>query len=130
MSTPTNDNPFDVFGDGDSFLADATSGAFQVEQGAADEMITELESLRTSLRMLLTDTQLLSQPPYMGESPAALWVSKIMHDTANDQEGMRTQIAAAAEEIPKFIEGLAIAKRQYDETEAAATDTINTTGNN
>lgn len=103
----------------DTFAEAAYSGGFTLTSDHAENLANELQAGLDTISKVLFDTRILEQPPPMTASPAGLFVSKVMHDTANDDQGMRTQLLKAKEELPKYIDALRVAAKRYRETETA-----------
>lgn len=131
MQDQSVSNIFDPFGAGMSgaqFIEAAGSGGFELTSDHAEHLADSLQAAVDDLTKILDNTRMLDQPPPMSASPAGLFISKVMHDTATDQEGMRTQLARAKEELPKYVEGLRLAAKRYRDTEqsnAADIQTLN-----
>lgn len=116
--------PWNTPGAGDSFLDAARNGGFTVTSEHADNMANALQAALDDIAKVLGGTTVLTQLPPMTASPAGLFVSKVMYDTANDPQGMRTQLVTAQQELPKYIEALHLASKRYAETEGSATAEI------
>ncbi|MFD8494230.1 hypothetical protein [Amycolatopsis sp. NPDC059657] len=108
-----------------NFIEAAATGGFTLTSDHAESLANELQAGLDTVNKVLENTAMLEQPPPMTASPAGLFVSKVMYDTANDGQGMRTQLMKAKEELPKYIEALRVAAKRYRETEHATTAEIN-----
>jgi hypothetical protein len=106
-------------GAGDSFLDSARNGGFTLTSEHADNLAKVLQDLLNDVGTILRQSRILTQPPPMTASPAGLFVSKVMHDTANDEQGMLTQLVKAQHELPKYIEALQLASKRYADTEGS-----------
>ncbi|WP_236005131.1 hypothetical protein [Amycolatopsis pittospori] len=93
----------------------ALKGGFAVDDSTGREMIRSLQGVIDSLEERWSElTKLQKQPPMSGTATAR-WVSGHMYGTANDAQGLLTQLQAARAEFPTYVEAIELAKRNYRE---------------
>jgi hypothetical protein len=95
----------------------ARSGGFAVDEDTGNRMIEALQAAMDALERRWPDLEKFQHAPPMSDSPAARWVAKHMVDTATDADGLLTQLRAARNEFPAYVEAIQLAKRAYREQE-------------
>ncbi|WP_020660143.1 hypothetical protein [Amycolatopsis benzoatilytica] len=106
----------------------ASQGSFAVDDTTGDKMIAALEGVVDALQARWSALQKVGRTPQMSDSPAAQWVSKQMTDTAADQQGLLTQLQAAKDAFPTYVEAIRLAKQNYKDREHTSRETFKTIG--
>ncbi|MBB4683240.1 hypothetical protein [Amycolatopsis jiangsuensis] len=102
----------------------AKTGSFAVDDSTGDKMIAALEGVVDSLQARWDALQKLGTLPAMSQSAAGRWVGGHMLATASDSHGLLTQLQAARDEFPTYVEAIKLAKKNYHEREQDAQDTF------
>jgi hypothetical protein len=102
----------------------ASTGGFAIDDSTGNRMIEALESALQALEDRWSELEKLGQDPPMSDTPAARWVAQHMVATAADADGLLTQLRAAREEFPTYVEAIQLAKRAYRETETGIGQTF------
>lgn len=102
----------------------AKSGSFAVDEGTGDKMISALQGVIDSLQARWDALQRVGELPMMSQSAAGRWVAGHMVATASDSQGLLTQLRAARDEFPSYIEAIELAKKTYREREHTATESF------
>ncbi|MEQ0564135.1 hypothetical protein ABJI51_34060 [Amycolatopsis sp. NEAU-NG30] len=95
----------------------AQSGGFAVDDTTGNQMIEALEGVLESLEARWAALQRLHDAPAMGRTATGQWVSAHMVNTAADEHGLVTQLQAARQEFPTYIEAIKLAKQNYQSRE-------------
>ena len=61
----------------------------------------------------------------MGRTATGQWVSAHMVSTAGDEQGLLTQLQAARQEFPTYVEAIKLAKKNYKTREETTRETLN-----
>ena len=88
----------------------AAEAAFS-RSGSWREAEDEREALRWAALQRLHDA------PAMSRTATGQWVSAHMVSTAADEHGLVTQLQAARQEFPTYIEAIKLAKKNYQSRE-------------
>lgn len=96
----------------------ADSGGFTVDENTGDQMINALEEMLDALERRWAEIEKLGTAPPLSTSSTGKWVAQHTLHTASDERGMLTQLRAAREELPQYIEAIRAAKRAYAGTES------------
>jgi hypothetical protein len=91
----------------------ATRGGFAVDDATGDRMIQALEGVIDSLTARWHALEKLQESPPLSSTATARWVSGHMVNTATDANGLLTQLQAARDEFPAYVEAIKLAKRNY-----------------
>ncbi|WP_033293513.1 hypothetical protein [Amycolatopsis jejuensis] len=102
----------------------AEQGSFAVDDSTGDKMIESLEGVVDALQARWDALQKLGNHPEMSQTPAARWVAGHMVATASDNQGLLTQLQAARDEFPTYVEAIKLAKKNYRERESGTRDTF------
>ncbi|MEV6896703.1 hypothetical protein [Amycolatopsis sp. NPDC051372] len=103
----------------------AQTGSFAVDDTTGNQMIEALEGVIDTLQARWDALQKLGAAPAMSSTATGRWVSNHMLNTASDAQGLLTQLQAARDEFPTYVEAIKLAKQNYSNTEAGTRDTIN-----
>ncbi|WP_158890968.1 hypothetical protein [Amycolatopsis anabasis] len=95
----------------------AVAGGFRVDESTGDRMIQALEGMVDSLNARWAALQKVQQSPPMSTTATANWVSGHMVATAADERGLLTQLQQARAELPRYVEAIRQAKRNYRQHE-------------
>ncbi len=95
----------------------AERGSFAVDDSTGDKMIAALQGVLDALEAHVHLIEKIAGVPAMSKSPAGMFVSKHMAETARDQQGLVTQLQAAHREFPTYVEAIKLAKKNYKERE-------------
>ncbi|WP_410664404.1 hypothetical protein [Amycolatopsis sp. lyj-84] len=93
----------------------AVQGGFAVDETTGQEMIRSLQGVIDSLEERWSALTKLQKSPPMSDTATARWVSQHMQGTANDAQGLLTQLQAARAEFPTYVEAIELAKKNYRE---------------
>lgn len=96
----------------------AASGGFAIDDSTGNRMIEALEAAIDALETRWSELVKLQENPPMSDTPAARWVANHMVNTAADADGLLTQLQAAREEFPTYVEAIEMAKRTYRDAES------------
>jgi hypothetical protein len=91
----------------------AESGGFAVDDTTGNRLIEALEGVLESLESRWATLQRLHDSPAMSRTPTGQWVSAQMVGAAADDHGLLTQLQAARQEFPTYIEAIKVAKQNY-----------------
>ncbi|GAA3565338.1 hypothetical protein GCM10022222_56350 [Amycolatopsis ultiminotia] len=100
----------------------ATDGSFAVDDSTGDKMIAALEGVVDTLQSRWNALQKLGTLPAMSQSATGRWVAGHMVATASDSQGLLTQLQAARDEFPTYVEAIKLAKKNYRERDQSARD--------
>lgn len=103
----------------------AQTGSFAVDDTTGNQMIQALEGVIDTLQARWDALQKLGTAPALSSTATGQWVSNHMLNTASDAQGLLTQLQAARDEFPTYVEAIKLAKQNYSNTEAGTRDTIN-----
>jgi hypothetical protein len=95
----------------------AQSGGFAVDDTTGNRLIEALEGVLESLEARWSALQRLHDKPALSRTAVGLWVSDHMVSTAADEHGLVTQLQAARQEFPTYIEAIKLAKQNYKSRE-------------
>lgn len=95
----------------------AESGSFAVDDTTGNQLIQALEGVLESLEARWATLQRLHDAPAMGRTATGQWVSAHMVSTAADDQGLLTQLQAARQEFPTYIEAIKLGKQNYKSRE-------------
>ena len=95
----------------------AQSGGFAVDDTTGNQLIEALEGVLESLEARWAALQRLHDAPAMSRTATGQWVSAHMVSTAADEHGLVTQLQAARQEFPTYIEAIKLAKKNYQSRE-------------
>ena len=95
----------------------AQSGGFAIDDTTGNQLIKALEGVLESLEARWATLQRLHDAPAMGRTATGQWVSAHMVGTAADEHGLVTQLQAARQEFPTYIEAIRLAKKNYQSRE-------------
>jgi hypothetical protein len=98
----------------------AEQGTFAVDDTTGNRMIQSLEGVIDSLTARWASLAKVGQAPPMSTTATAQWVSGHMLNTANDENGLLTQLKQARDEFPTYIEAIKMAKQNYRDTESTS----------
>jgi hypothetical protein len=107
----------------------AQSGGFAIDDTTGNQLIEALEGVLESLEQRWANLQRLHDAPAMSRTATGQWVSAHMVSTAADEHGLVTQLQAARQEFPTYIEAIKLAKKNYksrDETTRATLTSLPT----
>ncbi|WP_116203889.1 hypothetical protein [Amycolatopsis circi] len=102
----------------------AERGSFAVDDSTGDKMIAALQGVLDALEAHVQLIEKIAGVPPMSTSPAGVFVSKHMAETARDQQGLVTQLQAANKEFPTYVEAIKLAKKNYKEREHSSRETF------
>ncbi len=91
----------------------AQSGGFAIDDTTGNRLIESLEGVLESLEARWAGLQRLQDAPAMSRTATGQWVSAHMVSTAADDHGLLTQLQAARQEFPTYIEAIKLAKKNY-----------------
>ncbi|MGW4485225.1 hypothetical protein ACWEOE_15475 [Amycolatopsis sp. NPDC004368] len=103
----------------------AETGGFAVDETTGNQLIEALEGVIDTLQTRWDALQKLGVAPEMSATATGRWVSNHMVNTATDAQGLLTQLQAARDEFPTYVEAIKLAKQNYDNTEQGSRDTLN-----
>jgi hypothetical protein len=95
----------------------AQSGGFAIDDTTGNQLIEALEGVLESLESRWSALQRLHDAPAMSRTATGQWVSAHMVSTAADEHGLVTQLQAARQEFPTYIEAIKLAKKNYQSRE-------------
>ncbi|OXM69959.1 hypothetical protein [Amycolatopsis vastitatis] len=95
----------------------AQSGGFAIDDTTGNQLIKALEGVLESLEARWATLQRLHDAPAMSRTATGQWVSAHMVSTAADEHGLLTQLQAARQEFPTYIEAIKLAKKNYQSRE-------------
>ncbi|NKQ51277.1 hypothetical protein HFP15_00085 [Amycolatopsis sp. K13G38] len=104
----------------------ASGGGFAVDENTGDRMIQALQGIIDSLETRWSALEQFRKSPMMGTSPSARWVSDLMVRTADDDRGLLTQLQAARDELPTYIDAIKQAKANYRRQDENTGSTLST----
>ncbi|WP_409464221.1 hypothetical protein [Amycolatopsis sp. GA6-003] len=102
----------------------AERGSFAVDDSTGDKMIAALEGVVDALQARWNALEKVGVAPAMSKSPAGQFVSRHMAETARDAKGLLTQLQAARDEFPTYVEAIKLAKKNYKEREHSSAETF------
>jgi hypothetical protein len=102
----------------------AKSGGFAVDDTTGNQLIEALEGVLESLEARWANLQRLHDAPAMSRTATGQWVSAHMVSTAADDHGLVTQLQAARQEFPTYIEAIKLAKQNYKTREETTRSTL------
>ncbi|WP_239154924.1 hypothetical protein [Amycolatopsis sp. FDAARGOS 1241] len=102
----------------------AESGSFAVDDTTGNQMIESLEGVIDTLQSRWDALQKLGQSPLMSETATGKWVANHMLNTASDAQGLLTQLQAAKQEFPTYVEAIKLAKQNYRDSDSASRDSL------
>ncbi|HEY3471045.1 MAG TPA: hypothetical protein VGL47_38315 [Amycolatopsis sp.] len=102
----------------------AQSGGFAVDDTTGNQLIEALEGVLESLEARWAALQRLHDAPAMSRTATGQWVSAHMQNTAGDEHGLLTQLQAARQEFPTYIEAIKLAKQNYKTREETTRATL------
>lgn len=105
---------------GRELTALARSGDFAVDESTGDRMIESLESIVESLDSRWQALQKLQELPPLSATATAQWMAGRTVATAADERGLLTQLNQARAELPRYVEAIRLAKRNYYERDDEA----------
>jgi hypothetical protein len=91
----------------------AQTGGFAIDDTTGNQLIEALEGVLESLEQRWANLQRLHDAPAMSRTATGQWVSAHMVSTAADDHGLVTQLQAARQEFPTYIEAIKLAKQNY-----------------
>ncbi len=91
----------------------AESGGFAVDDTTGNRLIEALEGVLETLESRWATLQRLHDAPAMSQTPTGQWVSAQMVSTAADEHGLLTQLQAARQEFPAYVDAIVLAKQNY-----------------
>jgi hypothetical protein len=102
----------------------AQSGGFAIDDTTGNQLIEALEGVLESLEQRWANLQRLHDAPAMSRTATGQWVSAHMVSTAADEHGLVTQLQAARQEFPTYIEAIKLAKKNYKSREETTRTTL------
>jgi hypothetical protein len=102
----------------------AQTGSFAVDDTTGNRLIESLEGVLESLEARWSALQRLHDKPALSRTAVSLWVSGHMVNTAADEHGLVTQLQAARQEFPTYIEAIKLAKQNYKTREEETRATL------
>ncbi|WP_410645666.1 hypothetical protein [Amycolatopsis sp. lyj-346] len=102
----------------------AQSGGFAVDDTTGNQLIEALEGVLESLEARWATLQRLQDAPAMSRTATGQWVSAHMVSTAADDHGLLTQLQAARQEFPTYVEAIKLAKKNYKSREESTRETL------
>jgi hypothetical protein len=102
----------------------AQSGGFAIDDTTGNQLIEALEGVLESLEQRWANLQRLHDSPAMSRTATGQWVSAHMVSTAADEHGLVTQLQAARQEFPTYIEAIRLAKKNYKSREETTRTTL------
>ncbi|WP_206789844.1 hypothetical protein [Amycolatopsis sp. MtRt-6] len=102
----------------------AQTGGFAVDDTTGNQLIEALEGVLESLEARWATLQRLHDAPAMSRTATGQWVSAHMVSTAADDAGLLTQLQAARQEFPTYIEAIKLAKQNYKSREEETRKTL------
>jgi len=102
----------------------AQTGGFAIDDTTGNQLIEALEGVLESLEQRWANLQRLHDAPAMSRTATGQWVSAHMVSTAADDQGLVTQLQAARQEFPTYIEAIKLAKKNYKSREETTRTTL------
>ncbi len=102
----------------------AQTGGFAIDDTTGNQLIEALEGVLESLEQRWANLQRLHDAPAMSRTATGQWVSAHMVSTAADDHGLVTQLQAARQEFPTYIEAIKLAKKNYKSREETTKHTL------
>ncbi|MGW5720345.1 hypothetical protein ACWEVP_29540 [Amycolatopsis sp. NPDC003865] len=102
----------------------AQTGGFAIDDTTGNQLIEALEGVLESLEQRWANLQRLHDAPAMSRTATGQWVSAHMVNTAADENGLVTQLQAARQEFPTYIEAIKLAKKNYKSREETTRATL------
>ncbi len=102
----------------------AQSGGFAIDDTTGNQLIEALEGVLESLEQRWANLQRLHDAPAMSRTATGQWVSAHMVSTAADEHGLVTQLQAARQEFPTYVEAIRLAKKNYKSREETTRTTL------
>jgi hypothetical protein len=102
----------------------AKDGGFAIDDTTGNQLIEALEGVLESLEARWASLQRLHDAPAMSRTATGQWVSAHMVSTAADEHGLVTQLQAARQEFPTYIEAIKLAKKNYKSREETTRATL------
>jgi hypothetical protein len=102
----------------------AQTGGFAIDDTTGNQLIEALEGVLESLEQRWANLQRLHDAPAMSRTATGQWVSAHMVSTAADEHGLVTQLQAARQEFPTYIEAIKLAKQNYKSREETTRTTL------
>ncbi|WP_442876018.1 hypothetical protein [Amycolatopsis sp. NBC_01480] len=102
----------------------ARTGSFAVDDTTGEKMIKALEAVVDTLQQRWSALQKVGETPAMSSTATGQWVAQHMSATANDAQGLLTQLQAARDEFPTYIEAIKLAKKNYADRESGTKSTL------
>ena len=102
----------------------AQSGGFAIDDTTGNQLIEALEGVLESLEQRWANLQRLHDAPALSRTATGQWVSAHMVSTAADEHGLVTQLQAARQEFPTYIEAIKLAKQNYKSREETTRTTL------
>ncbi|MGK3201679.1 hypothetical protein [Amycolatopsis sp. MEPSY49] len=102
----------------------AQSGGFAIDDTTGNQLIEALEGVLETLEQRWANLQRLHDAPKMSRTATGQWVSAHMVSTAADENGLVTQLQAARQEFPTYIEAIKLAKQNYKTREETTRATL------
>ena len=102
----------------------AQSGGFAIDDTTGNRLIEALEGVLESLEARWASLQRLHDAPAMSRTATGQWVAAHMVNTAADENGLVTQLQAARQEFPTYIEAIKLAKKNYKSREESTQATL------
>ncbi|MGW3992064.1 hypothetical protein [Amycolatopsis sp. NPDC004772] len=102
----------------------AQTGGFAIDDTTGNQLIEALEGVLESLEQRWATLQRLHDAPAMSRTATGQWVSAHMVSTAADEHGLVTQLQAARQEFPTYIEAIKLAKQNYKSREETTQQTL------
>ena len=102
----------------------AQTGGFAIDDTTGNQLIEALEGVLESLEQRWANLQRLHDAPAMSRTATGQWVSAHMVSTAADEHGLVTQLQAARQEFPTYIEAIKLAKSNYKSREETTRTTL------
>ncbi|GAB3168728.1 hypothetical protein GCM10027258_95650 [Amycolatopsis stemonae] len=102
----------------------AQTGGFAIDDTTGNQLIEALEGVLETLESRWSALQRLHDAPAMSRTATGQWVSAHMQNTAGDEHGLLTQLQAARQEFPTYIEAIKLAKKNYKTREETTRSTL------
>ncbi|MEV5720799.1 hypothetical protein AB0L41_43630 [Amycolatopsis mediterranei] len=102
----------------------AQTGGFAIDDTTGNQLIEALEGVLESLEQRWANLQRLHDAPALSRTATGQWVSAHMVSTAADEHGLVTQLQAARQEFPTYIEAIKLAKQNYKSREETTRTTL------
>ncbi|SEF38500.1 hypothetical protein SAMN05421837_12320 [Amycolatopsis pretoriensis] len=94
----------------------AESRRFTVDEATGTKMIEALEGTLRTLEKHWDALQRLREVPAMGATATARWASAQMESTAGREQDLLSQLEAARQHLPRYIEAIRLAIRNHANT--------------